>query len=125
MRVAINALVIRNGHILLAKKRNTWILPGGKPEKDESDIECLLREVTKEEIPGTELTNIRFYENFEGMAPYRGDIIQVKVYFADIQGEIKPGAEIVDVRWVKDFNNLNLSDITKQIIESLKNNGHL
>jgi len=52
MRIAIGAAIIEDGKILLVRKRQSWILPGGKPEPKESDIECLCREVS-EELSGT------------------------------------------------------------------------
>ena len=125
MRTAIGAAIIRNGAILLVKKRNTWILPGGKPEKEESDIDCLIREITKEEIPGTKLTNSRFYREFKGKTPHRGDILSAKVYLVKIQGKIKPDAEITDVKWIKNPQNYNLSEITEKIIKDLQKKGYL
>lgn len=125
MRIAISAVIIRGNSILLVKKRNTWILPGGKPNKGESDIDCLVREITQEEIPGTGLTNFRFYKAFKGITPHRGDILLAKVYLADIQGEIKPGAEIIDIKWVKDLEDYKLSDITQKIINHLRKEGYL
>lgn len=100
-------------------------MPGGKPKKGETDINCLIREITTEEIPGTELTNFRFYGKFRGKTPHRGDILLAKVYLTEIQGKIKPGAEIVDVRWVKKPENYKLSEITEKIIKDLQNKGYL
>ena len=57
MRKAISGLVIRDEKLLLVRKNETWILPGGKPEKKESEIECLCREF-KEELPSVEIEDI-------------------------------------------------------------------
>lgn len=84
MRTAISAAIIRNGAMLLVKKRNTWILPGGKPNEGESDTQCLIREITKEEVPGTKLSDFRFYKSFKGRTPHSGDILLVRVYLAEI-----------------------------------------
>lgn len=125
MRIAINTVVIQNKNVLVVRKRNTWILPGGKPQEGESDIQCLIREVTKEEIPGTRLTNLRFYGEFRGKTPHRGDLLLARVYLAEIQGEIKSGAEITDARWVRKPENYNLSEITGKIIKHLRKKGYL
>ena len=82
MRTAINAAIIKEGKLLLVKKKNIWILPGGKPEPDEKDLECLSREISVEELPGTKLCNIRYYKDFEGQTPHKGDTLRAKVYFA-------------------------------------------
>jgi len=125
MRLAIDAAVIRDGRILLVRKKQSWILPGGKPELNESDVECLCREI-REELSGTQLDNIRYYGDFEGVTPYTGDILRVKVYFADIKGELcPPSAEISEYAWVNNPSKYNLSDITSKIVNSLKDDKYL
>jgi len=120
MRIAISAVIIRDKKLLLVKKKETWILPGGKPEKNEIDLDCLKREVS-EELSGTKLRNIKYYNHFEGQTPHTGDILQAKVYFADIDGQLYPQSEeIIDSQWVSDFSGYNLSDITAKIVNSLK-----
>ena len=124
MRTAIGA-IIDNGKILLVRKRQTWILPGGKPESSESDIECLCREIS-EELPDIKLDNIRYYGEFEGITPHKNDTLRTRVYFADIGGNLcKAGAEISEYSWIKDTNEYNLSDITLKIVDSLRINGYL
>ena len=125
MRTAINAAVIDDGKILLVRKRQSWILPGGKPEPDESDIECLCRELSQE-LSGTQLENIRYYGEFEGRTPHKGDTLMAKVYFADIKGELgQPSAEIAAYAWADNPGKYNLSDITSKIVNSLIRDGHL
>ena len=62
MRIAISAVIIERDKLLLVKKRNSWILPGGKIEKNEGNLECLSREVS-EELSGTKICNEKFYRN--------------------------------------------------------------
>ncbi|MDE1865106.1 MAG: NUDIX domain-containing protein [Candidatus Micrarchaeota archaeon] len=125
MRVAINAAIISDQGILLVKKGEVWILPGGKPTPGESDIACLCREVG-EELSNTKLGNMRFYGEFTGVTPHKGDVLSAKVYFADINGALGPAsAEIREVRWVKDKAECPLSDITSKIFASLQKDGYL
>ena len=125
MRTAIGAAIIDNGKILLVRKRQSWILPGGKPEPSESDIECLCREVS-EELSGTQLNNIRYYGEFEGVTPHKGNILKAKVYFANIKGKLYPSsAEIVAYEWVNDISRYNLSEITSKIVDSLTKDGYI
>ena len=125
MRTAIGAAIINNGKILLVRKRQIWILPGGKPEFNESDIECLCREVS-EELSGTQLDNIRYYGDFKGRTPHTKDILKARVYFADINGKLcQPAAEIAEYSWVKDPNQYDLSEITSKIVDSLIRDGYL
>ncbi len=120
MRIAIGVADIKNGKILLVRKKKVWILPGGKPKKEESDTQCLIREITTEELPRTKLSNLKFYKTFKGKSPHRGDIIKVKVYFGHIEGTLDPSWEINNARWIKNPNSYKLSDITQKIIDSLQ-----
>jgi 8-oxo-dGTP pyrophosphatase MutT (NUDIX family) len=121
MRKVINAAIIDDKKILLVRKGIYWILPGGKLEGDESDLDCLCREV-EEELSGTKLKDIEFYKTFQGRAPHRKDIVEANVYFAKIDGELNnPSGEIQDAEFAKyEFitKTYNLSDITRRIIES-------
>lgn len=124
MRVAIGAACIKNGQILLVRKGDSWILPGGKPEENESDLECLLREI-KEELPKAQVKVLSFFSTIEGTTPYRGDTLQCKVYIADITGELTPDAEISEITWTADPFYPNLSEITRSIILKLQSEGYL
>lgn len=115
MREAVGAVVIENGYILLVRKKKTWILPGGKPESGESNIECLSREV-EEELRVRLKNPRRLDEKFIGITPHKGDFLCEKVYLVEVEGEIVPSAEIEAAEWTKTPETYNLSDITKKII---------
>ncbi len=120
MRKVIDAISFKDGKILVVKKKDIWILPGGKPEEGEDDIECLLREC-KEELPDSQFIITKKYKEFIGQTPHTGDIIITKTYFAKVSGSIKPSAEISEANFIskEDISSIPLSDITSQIIESL------
>jgi len=125
MRTAINAAIIQDGRILLVRKKQSWILPGGKPNPNESDLDCLCREV-REELSGTELEKFRYYGEFQGITPHKKDVLNVKVYFAGIKGELhQAAAEIIEYDWVNNKRRYNLSDITSKIVDSLTKDGYL
>ncbi len=125
MRKAICGLVLRDGKVLLVRKKETWILPRGKPEPGESEIECLCREF-KEELPSVEIEDISYYDSFVGETLHKKDMLKADVYFVEIsEGIGKPAKEINDARWVGDFSNYNISDITNKIINSLKEKDYL
>lgn len=125
MKTAISAAVIQNGKLLLVRKGETWILPGGKPNSKESDLECLSREFN-EELSGTEIENIKYYNDFIGKTPHKGDILRVEVYFADVKGKVyPPRKEISEYEWVKDFAQYNLSEITSKVVDSFEQDGYL
>lgn len=124
MRKAIDAAIIKNGCILLVRKKKVWILPGGKPETGESDVQTLFREV-REELPQLVLQNPEYFGTFVGITPHKGDELQVEVYLAEADGNITSSAEVNKAEWVKTPEEYNLSDITRKIVLSLRQNGHL
>jgi len=127
MRTAINAVIIQDNKLLLVRKKLTWILPGGKPESGETDLECLCREID-EELSGTRIKDIRYYNQFEGKTPHRGDVLKARVYFASIDGplySVRNGDSISEMSWVDDFSKYNLSAITLKIVNSLQQDKYL
>lgn len=124
MRVAVGAAIIENKKILLVRKKESWILPGGKPEEEETETQCLIREV-KEELSTVRIVDIHFYKAIEGITPHKGDLLQARVYLTTIEGEAKPSAEINAVKWTEKPEELNLSDITRKIVASLRQDGYL
>ncbi len=117
-------MVIKNGCILLVQKHKTWILPGGKPEVGESNMQCLLREAG-EELPKLRLQNLKYFGAFSGITPHKNDGLCAEVYIANSDGEITTAAEINEAKWVNEPEEYNLSDITQKIVLSLRQNGYL
>ena len=122
MRTAINAAIIQKGKILLVRKNLSWILPEGKPEKGENDLECLAREIS-EELSGTKIRNASFYRSVIGRTPNEGHLLRARIYFAELDGklyEVSKGDSVSRAEWVSDFFGYNLSNITEKAILSLR-----
>ena len=122
-RRAISVAIISEGKgILLVREGEVWKLPGGKPEPDETDIDCLRREV-REEINGAGVDNLRPFDTFRGITPNVGDVLEVEVYLASLIATdiIEASGEIDEVRWFNQFDRCNLPDITGKIISALQN----
>jgi len=124
MKKAISVVIIKNSRILLVRKKKIWILPGGKPRVGEADIPCLLREI-QEELPQLVLRDYVYFDAFIGMTPHKGYRLRAAVYFANADGNIVPNAEINKAEWTKNPEKYNLSDITRSIVLSIRQNGHL
>ena len=120
MRIAINLVYIRKKALLLLRKRDVWILPGGKPNILELDHDCLKRE-NQEELPGSRIVIGRHYRNFKGKTPHTKDILLARVFLGSIRGDTSPSAEISEARFftAEEFSEIPISEITKKVIRSL------
>ena len=65
----ISAVVIQGGGLLLVRKEEIWILPGGNPRTDESDVQCLFRELCDEEISRLRIKRLKYLRSFHGVTP--------------------------------------------------------
>ena len=125
MRTAIGALIIKAKQLLLVRKKDIWILPGGKLKDGETDLECLIREI-KEELSGTQICNARQYMEVKGTSPHKGDAVKAVAYFVDLKGELySPSAEICESKFFGDTNGYKISNITSIILEYLIYDGYL
>ncbi|MFP4567512.1 MAG: NUDIX domain-containing protein [Candidatus Woesearchaeota archaeon] len=125
MRKVISAIIIKNNELLLTQKKQTWILPGGKPNENETDLECLTREIA-EELTDTKIHNLKFYKDFYDFAPHKKDLIQVKTYFAEINTtNPQPSNEINAISWANNSTYKKLSGATTQILNSLTKDKYL
>jgi len=126
MKKAISAAIIRNKKILLVRKKQIWILPGGKPKARESDIECLCREFG-EELPEVQIKNFSLYREFEGITPHKKYALKARIYFADMEGTPRPSAEILESGWFgyREISEHKVSEISRKIINSLKEDNYL
>ena len=124
MNTVINAAIIKDDKILLVKKRDAWILPEGKLNSNESDLECLSKEIA-EKLSGAKLEVLCYYGDFFGYAHHEKYELITKVYLAYlVEDEFKPSSEI-SAAWVDDTTNYSLSDVTVKIINALKGDEYL
>ncbi len=97
----VGLAVVNDGRLLVARKQNSeiFILPGGKPEGSESDLETLKREVDEElgcSIRGPFLRGI--FTDVAAGDP--GAMVVVRLYSAELIGEPKPCSEIEELAWI-------------------------
>ncbi len=124
MEKAVDLIFIQHNYgILLVKKKNLWILPGGKPEEKENDYECLKREIMEELKTKVSIKN--FYKTFNGVTPFSNRLLEVNTYFGFFINDMIPSREISDARFVSNPSEYPLSDITKKIIKSLRQDRYL
>lgn len=131
MKRAINAIIIQDKKLLLFRKNLTWILPGGKPEKEESHIETLVREF-KEEASDAEIEvkEWEYYGHFRSTPSNKKDSLEIFVYFAKLKNprlKIIPSGEIKEIKFIgyQDSIPMHLSDITNKVMKQLTDEGYL
>lgn len=120
----VNAIIFnKNKELLLCKKRDYWILPGGKMKKNEKIFIALRREL-KEEInitkPYIDLLSEKIFNNLKTI---HGDNIEC-VYIFKVSINENPIArhEIEEVNYFsKDkLVKFNLSSATRKILSDLE-----
>ncbi|MBI2134327.1 NUDIX domain-containing protein [Candidatus Woesearchaeota archaeon] len=99
MIVKVAIAVIRSNRLLLVRKRGlrALILPGGKPERGESRVDALRREL-KEELD-VKVGKLSYAGKFiDAAAGMKGDVM-ILLYFGSIIGAPKPSSEIKAIVW--------------------------
>ncbi|MBV1839834.1 NUDIX hydrolase [Photobacterium ganghwense] len=97
-------IIIQDGKLLTvrSKGKTLFYLPGGKREPGESDEQALIREIREELSVELLPDSIRYADTFVGPADGKADDVSVQLtcYFADFSGELKPDAEIEELRYL-------------------------
>jgi len=118
----VAAVVLREQRLLVVRKRDTrhFILPGGKPEPGEGELDTLSREVSEE--LGCGVQRPRFLGEFTGPAAGIADArVVVRAYAAHLVGAPRAQAEIEETAWVdiRCPDRLLAPSIIEQIIPRL------
>jgi 8-oxo-dGTP diphosphatase len=98
----IGLAVLEGDRLLLVKKKGSsfYILPGGKPERGESDVETLAREVEEELGCDVARDRLIFLGAFcDEAAGTPGVTVTVRLYAGALIGTPSPRAEIDGVLW--------------------------
>jgi 8-oxo-dGTP pyrophosphatase MutT (NUDIX family) len=101
----VGVLILRGDRLLLCRKnRDTskLILPGGRIETGESDLECLAREL-HEELGEVALQNVEYVGTYEDRAalddPTVVKTLRIALYRGDLVGTPAPASEVTDLVW--------------------------
>lgn len=116
-------IYLKNGKILstLSKGKDTYYIPGGKREENETDEETLIRECKEELTIDIKKDTIKYYGTFEAQAHGKAEGILVKMtcYMADFNGQLEASSEIQEIKWL-DYNDLDkISPVDKLIFKDL------
>ena len=118
--IGVVAALIRdeNGRVLLVRKRGTsaFMQPGGKRDAGESDLAALAREIDEELgccVDGDTARPLGVFECAAANEP--GFRVVASVYAVDVEGDIRPQAEIEQAIWVdpRALPDLPLAPLTR------------
>lgn len=97
-------ILIKDRKVLTTRSigKDTWYIPGGKREGDETDVQALAREVEEELSVKINPETIKHYGTFEAQAHGKpeGTLVRMTCYEADYDGELEPAAEIEEMSFV-------------------------
>ena len=111
----------------LSKGKDTYYIPGGKRERNETDEETLIREVKEELSVDILKETISYYGIFEAQAHGKkeGIIVKMTCYTADYEGQMKPDSEIQEIRWLTSKDMDKISPVDKLIFKDLLAKGYI
>ncbi|MBP3501993.1 MAG: NUDIX domain-containing protein [Clostridia bacterium] len=121
-------IYLKDGKILstLSKGKDTYYIPGGKREGNETDEQTLIRECKEELTIDIRKETIKYYGTFEAQAHGKaeGILVRMTCYMAEFEGELKPDSEIQEILWL-DYSNLNvkISPVDQLIFKDLYKKG--
>lgn len=125
----IALLYLKDGQILstLSKGKDTYYLPGGKRELNETDEQTLIRECKEELTIDIKEDTIKYYGTFKAQAHGKaeGIIVKMTCYTAEFIGKIKPSSEIQEIRWLNYKDIDIISPVDKLIFKDLYEKGIL
>jgi ADP-ribose pyrophosphatase YjhB (NUDIX family) len=115
----VDIIVERRGMILLIKRGDYWILPGGEVEPGGDEMKCL-EEVVEREMHDTVASVFRKLERtVNGPSPVRDGDVEVSIYVGDIGS--KKMSEVTDcnAHWFRreSIDALRLSNITRSVLD--------
>jgi 8-oxo-dGTP pyrophosphatase MutT (NUDIX family) len=118
---------LKDGKILStrSKGKDTYYIPGGKREGQETDEETLIREIKEELDVDIKADTIKYYGKFEAQAHGKeeGVIVQMTCYTAEYIGELKASSEIDEIIWLQYKDMDKISPVDKLIFTDLYNKG--
>jgi len=122
----VGAIIIKDGKMLVAREngKHLFFIPGGRREGEETDEQCLRREI-REEL-GTSVKTMKFYKEFVAKASLDKGMVKVRSYFCKLENVPTPCGEIEELTWIDSVFDKNLiGNVLKAMIPHLKENGHI
>ncbi len=111
----------------LSKGKDTYYIPGGKREENETDQQALAREVEEELTVKVLPSTMKHYGTFEAQAHGKpeGTIVRMTCYTADFEGTLKPSSEIQDLAYYTYAQRDIVGPVDQIIFDDLKAKGFI
>lgn len=105
--------------ILLIKRGDFWILPGGEITSEEDELQCVEEVVSREMKAEISCIFRKLEKTVRGMSPVRGDAVEVTVYVGDISSKKMSDIRDCNAHWFsrESIRALRLSNITRDVLE--------
>ena len=115
----VDIIVERKGMILLIKRGDFWILPGGEIEQGEDERQCLEEVVAREMNDRVDCIFRKLENTIKGISPVRPGEVEITIYVGDISSAKMSDVKDCNAHWFsKDsMSALRLSNITKDVLE--------
>ncbi|WP_146552694.1 NUDIX domain-containing protein [Rummeliibacillus sp. SL167] len=97
----IGAAIVKDEQLLVVSKKKSpdfFMLPGGKLEAGETELEALAREL-QEELQ-LDIVSATLLGNYETSSMLEKELMFLTVYIIQIKGEPKPDNEIGTYKWI-------------------------
>ena len=114
----VDIIVERRGMILLIKRGDFWILPGGEIEQGEDEMQCLEEVVAKEMNDRVDCIFRKLEKTIKGISPVRPGEVEVSIYVGDISSKKMSDVRDCNAHWFskESMSALRLSNITKDVL---------
>ena len=132
-RVAVGAVVFKQNRILLARRGqapslDNWAIPGGKVRLGESLQNAAEREIREETglvVKAGDPVYTFDHVDLDDDGRIRYHYVIVDLLAEYVSGDIKPGDDVVDARWIAaaELARLKVSPKTLQLLKELFNFG--
>jgi len=111
--------------VTLSRGKDTWYIPGGKRDGEETDLQALTREIKEELTVDVIPEMVRQYGVFEAQAHGKpeGTIVRMTCYIASYIGTLTPSAEIEKIDYFEYAKKEMCSPVDNLIFDNLKRKG--
>lgn len=120
-------IYLKDGKVLttLSHGKDTWYIPGGKRDGNETNHEALIREVEEELTVKLKPETIKHYGTFEAQAHGKpeGTVVRMTCYEADFDGVLEPSSEVAQMAFVDYSWKEKSSPVDGLIFDDLKSKG--